>query len=128
MKLRPFELGLVLVFVLLFFMALIMLKTYEPAPDPNEQALGSGVVIWGTLAPDVIDQVLDELGKEDSAYRVVSYRYVSPESFDQTFLNALADQNPPDLLLLPHEKLVEHRSRLQAIPYDSFPIRDFRNI
>ena len=26
-----------------------------------------------------------------------------------------------------HEKLVEHRSRLQSIPYESFPERDFRN-
>ncbi|KXJ97763.1 MAG: maltose ABC transporter periplasmic protein [Parcubacteria bacterium OLB19] len=125
MKLRPFELGLIVLFALLFLVALVLLRTYEPKADPN--AVDLNVTIWGTLPADTFEQVLNEVGDQDSAYRLVSYRYVDPNDFDETFLNALADQKPPDVVLMPHEKLVEHRSRLQAIPYESFPERDFRS-
>ena len=125
MKLRPFELGLIVLFALLFLVALVLLRTYEPDKDPN--AVDPNVVIWGTLPADTFERVIDEIGDKDSSYRTVSYRYVDPNNFDETFLNALADQKPPDAILMSHEKLVEHRSRLQSIPYESFPERDFRN-
>lgn len=127
MKLRPFELSLVVGFAILMFVALFLLKTYEPTPDSEVVGLGSSVVIWGTLPADVFSSILTELGEKDDAYRAISYRYIPPEDFDTTFVNALADQTPPDLLFMSHEKLVEHRNRLQAIPYESFPERDFRD-
>jgi ABC-type glycerol-3-phosphate transport system substrate-binding protein len=128
MKLRPFELGLVILFAILFLVALFLLKTYQPEKDPNVESLSSGVVIWGSLPAEAFNTILDEISEKDKSYKAVSYRYISPDDFDQTFLNALADQNPPDLLLMSQEKIVEHRNRLQVIPYESFPLRDFRNV
>ncbi len=125
MKLRPFELGLIVGFTLLFLVALILLRTYEPPADPD--AVDLNVTIWGTLPADTFDQLLTEISDQDRTFNAVSYRYVDPRSFDETFLNALADQNPPDVLLMSHEKIVEHRNRLQPIPYESFPERDFRS-
>ncbi len=106
MKLRPFELSLVVGFAILMFVALFLLKTYEPTPDSEVVGLGSSVVIWGTLPADVFSSILTELGEKDDAYRAISYRYIPPEDFDTTFVNALADQTPPDLLFMSHEKLV----------------------
>ena len=128
MKLRPFELSLVAGFAILMFVALILLKTYESTPDSDVVGLGNSVVIWGTLPSDVFSSILTELSDKDDAYRAISYRYIPPEDFDTTFVNALADQTPPDLLLMSHEKLVEHRNRLQPMPYESFPERDFRDL
>ncbi len=128
MKLRPFELSLVIGFAILMFVAIFLLKTYEPTPDSDVGELGNSIVIWGTLPPDVFSSILTELGEKDDAYKVISYLYIPLEDFDTTFVNALADQTPPDLLFMSHEKLVEHRNRLQAIPYESFPERDFRDL
>ncbi len=127
MKLRPFELSLVVGFAILMFVALFLLKTYEPSGS-DVVDLGGSVTIWGTFPEEVFSVIFEDIRKNDESFKTVSYRYVPPEDFDTTFVNALADQTPPDLLFMSHEKLVEHRNRLQAIPYESFPERDFRDL
>ncbi len=128
MKLRPFELVLIVVFGSLFFLALFLLRTYEGEAPEDVSNLGAGLSIWGVLPPSTFDSLLQAMMDKDEGYSNVTYRYIPPEDFDDVFVNALADQVGPDLLLLPHDRLVKHRSRLQAIPYESFPVRDFRNM
>jgi hypothetical protein len=53
---------------------------------------------------------------------------MNADTFDADVLNALAEDRGPDLLLLPHEELVAYRSKLQPIPFENFPERDFRNL
>jgi maltose-binding protein MalE len=125
MKLRPFELALIVVFGTLFVVALILLRTYEAAPEENETAIGS-IAIWGTLPSTGFDEMLKLIRQVDKGFDNVTYRYIPPEDFDDEFVNALADQKAPDLLLLTHDRLVKHRIRLQALSYDVVPIRDFR--
>lgn len=126
MKLRPFELVLVVLFGALLFGALILLRTYKPAVEENVTKVGT-VSIWGVLPQGVFDSMLREVSTADAGFNTVYYRYIPPEDFDSVFVNALADQKAPDLLLLPHDKLIEHRSRLQPISYESYPLRTFRS-
>lgn len=126
MKLRPFELVLVVVFGTLFFVALILLRTYQAPPDENVSVVGT-VSIWGDLPPESFNEVLRSIRTVDSGFNTVSYRYIPPENFDNEFVNALADQEPPDALFISQERLVQHRSRLEPIPYETIPLRDFRS-
>jgi ABC-type glycerol-3-phosphate transport system substrate-binding protein len=126
MKLRPFELVLVVVFGVLMFLALILLRGYQPPPDQNVTQIGE-VVIWGDVPAETFDSVLRKLREADQGFKSVSYRYITPENFDTTFVNALADQAAPDLLFMAHDRLVTHRTRLQPLSYDTFPLRDFRS-
>ena len=125
MKLRPFELVLVVVFGVLMFVALILLRAYEPAPDENVTEVGV-VAIWGDVPAEVFDSVLREVRTADPGFNSVTYKYFPPENFDTAFVNALADQTPPDLLFMSQERLVKHRVRLQPLSYETFPLRDFR--
>ncbi len=127
MKLRPFELILVVVFSVLLVLALVILRTYKPEAEEGVVANIGVVNIWGTLPAEAMNTLLAELAQAQEGYRGVSYRYVSPQSFDEVFVNALADGTGPDLLFISHESLVKHRSRLEAVPYESFPVRDFRS-
>ena len=125
MKLRPFELALIVVFGTLFVVALILLRTYEAPPEENETAIGS-ITIWGTLPPAGFEEMLKKIKQVDQGFNNVTYRYIPTEDFDDTFVNALADQKSPDLLLLTHDRLVKHRTRLQSLSYEVVPIRDYR--
>lgn len=127
MKLRPFELALVTIFTLIGLASLFMLSSFNPQNKNDVPTLSRAVSIWGTLNADAVNAVLMELLEIDSSYRLVSYTYHSPESFEHEFVNALADGNGPDLVLLPHEELVANRSRLLPLSYDSHPIRNFRD-
>lgn len=130
MKLRPFELALVIIFVVLAITALVMLRTYQPKPDLNEGevAILGAVQIWGTIPQEAIDPVLADLVKENKQYRNVSYQYYNPASFDSILLNALADSRGPDMILVSHERLVDMQRRIQPISFESFPLRDVRNL
>jgi ABC-type glycerol-3-phosphate transport system substrate-binding protein len=128
MKLRPFELAMVIIFGAMFTIALVLLSTFEPGPEEGEVNLGGAIAIWGTLPANVMDDVLRDISDSNEGFDTVSYRYIRPEKFDDEFISALADQNPPDLLFVSHERLVKHRSRLFPVSYEMFPERDFRTI
>ncbi len=128
MKLRPFELAMIVIFGSMFLIALLLLGSFEGGNDPEKVRIGN-VNIWGTLPEREMNSVLEDIADNyDDAFETVYYTYVPEDEFDIRFLNALADQRSPDLLLLSHEKLVEHRNRLQPIPYETFPLVDYRNL
>ena len=129
MKLRPFELALVVIFGGMMMAALIMLKVYQPPADPNDPAVvfDGQVTIWGVLPSGEIGSYLGELAGENPAYGQITYRQYSPEEFNSVLVNALADGRGPDLLLISHEQLVQMRPRIQPISYESYPLRDFKN-
>ena len=128
MKLRPFELALVGIFLGLGLLALVLLSSYKPKSDTPTVVLGTSVVIWGTLPAAAFKEVLDPLMEEIEEFRVVSYVEKDPRTFDLDLLKALAENRGPDIIVLPHEKLVQQRSKIQAISYDNFPRRDFMDM
>jgi ABC-type glycerol-3-phosphate transport system substrate-binding protein len=127
MKLRPFELALVVIFGILMVLSLILLRTVKPKEDTTVATFGGQVNIWGTLPAEQFTGLLYELAQTNKNYASVSYRYIPEENFDEIFVNALADGIGPDLLFLPHELLGEHLSRIEPVPFTSFPLRDFKS-
>lgn len=59
-------------------------------------------------------------------FRVVSYVQNDARTFDNEVVNALAENSGPDILFLPHEKLLQYRSKLQPFPVGELDIPDFR--
>lgn len=128
MKLRPFELALVVIFIALAMIALFLLATAKVRVVGPVGTVNFGTVsIWGTLPQEAVDKVLAKAAETNEYYGNVSYRYFAPEEFEFNLLKALADGRGPDLVLTSHEKLVEMRGWIQPVSYESFPIRDIRN-
>lgn len=129
MKLRPFELGLVVFFLIVFVVGLVIINNFEPDSSTAKGEVQIGrVQIWGTLPAAPVNSFFSALTKNDKNYSNVSYRYIPPGDFGTVLINALADQQYPDLILIPHTDLVQYRSRIQTLPYTSFPARDFQNL
>lgn len=127
MKLRPFELVLVIVFLGLIVLSLAFLSMYKA--DPNDDGIPDigTVTIWGTLPDDGVGGLLRAFRDIDDTYDGVSYRQVSADQFDAELVNALADGEGPDIVLVSHERLVQLRKRIQPISYEAFPLPDIRN-
>ncbi len=123
MKIRPFELVLIIVFLLLLVGALVLLKTYRSSDNNGEIQIGN-VEIWGTLPKEGVEYFLQEKEKSDPAYQDVVYRYYEPARFQDEFINALAERKGPDALLVSSEQLVELRSKLLPVSYETYPRRD----
>jgi ABC-type glycerol-3-phosphate transport system substrate-binding protein len=130
MKLRPFELAVIIFFTILGIVALFLLSSFDggnSSGKDGEPIIGR-VIIWGTLPRDAVTSVIREIADVNDQYKNVSYRYISPATFDSELVNSLADGVGPDLILFSHEKLVTMRNRIQPFSYESFPIRDIRNL
>jgi ABC-type glycerol-3-phosphate transport system substrate-binding protein len=127
MKLRPFELALIVVFLGLTVLSLAFLSIYKAKPDKDGVPAIGTVTIWGTLPQEGVGDLLKTLQEEGDRLRGVSYRHVSDDKFDTELVNALADGAGPDVVLVSHERLVELRKRIQPVSYEAFPLPDIRS-
>lgn len=128
MTLRPFELVLLTIFAVVGLVSLFLLSNYSGrSSEPVGPQLGGPVVIWGTVSRDAFEQALAPIREVNESYRSVQYVQIDERSFDSELVNAIAEGRGPDVMLLPHEKLLQHRSKIRPIPYESFPLRDFQN-
>lgn len=125
MKLRPFELVLAVGFGILALAAMVLMATYRPS-NKNDNVVQTGsVLVWGFLDSQAVYAVLEPLTREDVSLRDVKYVQKNPVTIDTDLLTALADGVGPDIILMPHEKLVQYRPRLQPFTYNEFPLPDF---
>lgn len=129
MKLRPFELALVIIFIVLGLAALALLSGYDRGTSsPDGIAISGPVQIWGTMPGNGMANMIAALADEYEAYQNVTYRYIAPAEFDERLVNALADGVGPDIVLMSHEHLVDMRRRIVPYDYDTVSQRDIRDL
>lgn len=124
---RPFQIGLLAFFGILAVLAIIFLSAYQAERSEEENLYGNKVVIWGTLSKDKFRNVLQDIAITDKAFNVVEYTQISESTFDNDFVNAIAEGRTPDLIILRSDALVTHRAKLYPIPYSSYSRRDFQD-
>ena len=126
-KIRPFEIFLIAIFAIAGIGGLIYLSTIKNAGSTEAKTYGASVSIWGTFEAGPINEVFNNISSTDEDFKVVSYRYIDERSFANELLNAIAEGNPPDLVLLPHPLFTMFRSKLMVIPAETLSERDFRS-
>ncbi|MFT5037350.1 MAG: ABC-type glycerol-3-phosphate transport system substrate-binding protein [Candidatus Azotimanducaceae bacterium] len=126
-NLRPFQIITLAVFVALAIVSILLLSGFSPSGSEDDATYGDRVVIWGVLEARVFNEAIDEIGNSDEAFEVVSYRQIDSRSFDDILVNAIAEGNSPDLVLLPGSKLVHNRSKLSAFSSETISEGDFSN-
>lgn len=126
MNIRPFEIGLIVFFVISAIVGLIVVSKYDP-DNPDENIYGTSVSVWGTFESRTMRELLQELSKDNKALKVVSYTQIDPRTFDSDLINAIAEGKSPDLVIMPSSKLVTHRTKLQPISFEAISERDFRD-
>ncbi len=127
---RPFELALVIGFGIAGVVGLIILSTYQGggrSEPPPANAISGAVTIWGTLPAAGVNDVIATIAATNDTFRNVRYRQVAPDAFGNELIRALADNQQPDLVLLPHELLMTYRNRFVPFSYQQFPLREFRD-
>jgi len=126
-KLRPFQIALLAVFGVLGISSLVLLTSYQNLVGDKPSSYGDSVIIWGTLDNNIVEKTISAIAEDDNDYRVVEYFQKDPRTFVQELVNAIADGNQPDSIILPHDELVTLRTKLLPIPYSAISERDFRD-
>ncbi len=85
------------------------------------------VVVWGTLPTNTFQSAVQVSGLYQNESYSVTYVEKSEDSIDADFIEALASGSGPDLFLLPSNKIILHRNKIYALPYDLITERDFKD-
>lgn len=88
---------------------------------------GGEVVLWGTLSEKQIKDTLDVFNEEYEASFVLNYVEKDKDNFDNELVEALASGVGPDLIILPQDLIVRHSNKIFTIPFDSYPLRTFKD-
>jgi len=126
-KIRPFELALIIIFVLSALIGVFIVSNRTGDPGGLTSVVGTSFSIWGTVDAEPVNAFLKEMADTDKSLQVVRYRQIDPRSFESELVNAIAEGNSPELILVPHTFLVSLRTKLQSIPFTTFPERTFRD-
>jgi ABC-type glycerol-3-phosphate transport system substrate-binding protein len=125
--LRPFELGLIITFAIMALLALVFVANYQGGGGGGEVEVEVGPVqVWGVLPKEAVQTVIDSLVKQSKGYRSVTYKEIPASSFTQQLTEGLAEDRGPDLIIMPHELLIENRNRIKPINYEGMR-RDIQN-
>ncbi len=127
MHIRPFEIALIGVFALAGIFGVFFLSSYQAEKTTDEKIYGERVTIWGTLDGKTMSDLILQFSRANKALEVVKYKEIAPDVFEHTLLNAIADGQSPDLIILPHTLLATYSSKLQAISYEAYSERTFRD-
>lgn len=126
MKTTPFQTILIGTFIIIFIIAIIAFSRSASGGNSSNTARGT-VRIWGTFPEEIVRQRIDtSINNTQSDYRV-EYQEIGRETFTLSFIRALADRNPPDLLFVDNEIYAQVRDKLYTIPYEALTLREYQS-
>lgn len=85
------------------------------------------VTIWGTIPQVSFNDIIQKTSLYQSKEFKVEYVEKTAENFDADFIEALASGAGPDVFMLPSEKILKHRNKIFAIPYNVLTQRQFKD-
>lgn len=90
----------------------VLAFTFFSGGTAAEQA---SLTMWGSVDRGTVSTVLKEIKfGENNPNIQLSYREVPEDVFDDAFVEALASQEGPDIIMLPHDKMLQHRDKLHV--------------
>jgi ABC-type glycerol-3-phosphate transport system substrate-binding protein len=117
-----FQIILMAVFGVFLIGGVILFSTYRG----NSQNAVT-VVVWGTINQNSFNSILQKTSLYQSKEYVVQYVEKTEENFDSDFIESLASGDGPDVFMLPSDKILKHRNKVFAIPYNVFTQRQFKD-
>jgi len=119
-----FQLGIIITFIVLFGVATIVFS--GTARQGSSEGAGGTIILWGTPAQSAVEPYIESFARRDRPVDI-EYLQVPLETFSETFIEALASDAGPDLILVPNEFLLRHRDKLSTIPPTTYPPRLFKD-
>jgi ABC-type glycerol-3-phosphate transport system substrate-binding protein len=122
---RNFQLIVTGVFIFFALVGVIVFATYGGG-DSRREPPPPTVIVWGTIAPDIMQAVL-RADRNEEFFKNLVYKYFAPDSFNLDFIEALAKGERPDLVIMPSHSLLRHSDKIQLLSYEWYPERAFKD-
>lgn len=117
-----FQIIVLAFFIIAIIAGAIAFATYK---GPSSQNDLPSITVWGTFPQEQFTKYLANLNSSRSSSLKVNYVEHRPETFSQSFVNALALGQGPDVILLSTDMLLPQINKLAFIPYSVLPKNTF---
>lgn len=115
------------IFILAAIIAVLMFGGVLPGFN-NDAGVGKKIKaeVWGTFDKKLMEEFFKKI-KKDNENITFSYSEKSEESFESELINALANNEGPDIVLIRENLIFKHKKKLHTISQKNYKIRDFKN-
>jgi ABC-type glycerol-3-phosphate transport system substrate-binding protein len=115
----------IVVLSIFIFIAIVGIAVFAGFGGTNKASVPSAT-IWGTVPMGIITELVRNINISSN---VISVNYIQkdPENFEREFVNALAEGNGPDAVLLTDDLLYAERNKLTVIPSGTLDSRTYLN-
>lgn len=117
-----FQWILIGIFCVFIFVGILVFSMYKGGTGQS-----TTVAIWGTIPQTTFNEIISKTSLYNSKQYKIDYIQKTEDNFDGDFIEALASGGGPDLIMLPSDKILKHRNKLYAIPYNVFTQRQFKD-
>ncbi len=123
----PFQTILIIVFVIGFVVAIAIFSGLFSSSSKTASTTPTGsVVVWGVLPFADMQKYVDNFNSENYGY-TLDYSQHNPDTFYQDVINALANGQSPDLVIINSEQYSQLSSKLYTIPFTAYTERQYRD-
>ncbi|MEI8338107.1 MAG: extracellular solute-binding protein [bacterium] len=85
------------------------------------------VTVWGVIPASVMKDAVDKTNLKTPGLINISYQEHSLTTFDNDLVNAVAQGNGPDIVIIPENHLQKNSKLFVTIPYTTFSQRTFQD-
>lgn len=114
-------LGFILVIGVLVFAGIL------PGFRSQSGSAVSKLEMWGVFPESALNSVVNDINQQNGKTFTLSYKYYPPDQIDAKLIDALAAGGGPDLVILPHELILENEDKLAPIPQQSVSARNYQS-
>lgn len=118
--------ALTAIFAFFIIIGVIMFALYRGDGGYGGNA-GEQITIWGTIPESVFMKYMEEVNSDKNTEIPVKYVEKDSDSFNEEFIEALANGVGPDVILLPQDLILRHKDKIYPIPYNTISERAFKD-
>lgn len=124
---KTYQIIVLAFFILAAIVAVLMFGGVLPGFN-NDAGSGKKIKaeVWGTFDKKLMEEFFKKI-KKDNENITFSYSEKSEEGFEAELINALANNEGPDIVLIRENLIFKHKKKLHPISQKNYKIRDFKN-
>lgn len=125
------NIGLFQIFLLIFFIfsalvAVLIFSGWLPGFRNDGQSTDRQITLWGTVPARQLQVLLSDYNQQKSKTLSLLYEEIPAKEFNQRFLEALAGNRGPDVVLLADDQILSQRERIKVIPYETVSVKEYQ--
>jgi ABC-type glycerol-3-phosphate transport system substrate-binding protein len=100
---------------------------FSMAGSSSDSASNVQVEIWGTIPDASVARVVDTVNNQRSGTLNLYYKEIPENIFEQKLIEALADGDGPDVVIIPSNMILKNQKKFLTIGTDFITTRDFKD-